>query len=132
VTGDDGSELSTKPSVRGPVLDEKALNAYKERLGEIDREMAEAGRNNDAGRSGQLREEKELLIEELRNSRALGNRARQFIDDGERARKAVSRAINDALKSINGHRPQLADHLRTRIERGASCCYKGDGIAWEV
>jgi len=114
------------------ILDEPARKQYKDRLDTNEKERHEAELNNNPARYDQLTEEREAIIKQLKAATGRGGRRRTFANDAEKARKAVSGAINDALKAIVKHHLQLAEHLNERIERGTSCCYKDDGIEWEI
>jgi hypothetical protein len=132
VDKDDRDALTVAAPVRYEVLDDKARREYKERLSSIKSELEQTERDNNSARREQLSKEKQALIEELKRATALRGRSRAFAGDDERARKAVARAVGTALNKIANHHPEMGNHLRERIERGAQCCYRGDGISWEV
>jgi len=117
---------------RNEILDDTARKDYKRRLDSNKEELREAELNNDPGRHERLSDERKAIIKQLKAATGLSGRSRTFSNDEEKARKAVSGAINDALKAIAKHHAQLARHLDDRIDRGTSCCYKGDGIEWEM
>ena len=81
----------------GPVLDDTARQAYRRRLGELDREIDEAESDADLGRLERLRTERSLLADELAGALGLGGRARIAGDPTERARKAVTMRIRAAI-----------------------------------
>jgi hypothetical protein len=92
-----------------PVLDRAALTAYRRRLSELDDEVAG---------------EREAVLGELRRatrpdgrSRALGN------TDVERARKAVTARIRDAIRRIEQVLPDLGTHLDRTVRTGNTCRY---------
>src|ERR1700722_9166449 len=128
----DEADLATVGFDREAILDGTAHKQYKERLVSIENELQEAARNNDIGRRPELIKEKEWLIDQLQAATSLGGRPRRFTTEIEKARKAVSAAIKNALEMIGKHHPDLARHLNDRIDRGARCAYKYDGIGWEV
>ena len=125
-------ELHTFESGLYEVLDPKARKQYRERLESIENELREAELNNDLGRRETLATEKEALIDQLRSATGFGGRRRRFPDDTERARKAVLKAITDAIKAIEKYDAKLAAHLTDSIQTGGSCCYIDDGITWDV
>jgi hypothetical protein len=131
VSADDRAGLSVNQRFHDPVLNERARNEYKERIDSLDWEIAEAERHNDIGRLETLRSEREFLIQQLSRDTGHGGRIRMFKTDSEKARKAVSRAINTALKNIKLQSEEMAQHLSSRIERGKSFIYRCDGIDWE-
>lgn len=53
----------------------------------------------------------------------LGGRDRRLGDEKERARKAVSARIGDAIDRIERANPQLAQHLRNSVQTGTWCTY---------
>jgi DICT domain-containing protein len=130
---DEESRVDLRPAGfdRNEILDDTARQDYKRHLDLNKEELREAELNNDVGRHERLSKERQAIIEQLKAATGLSGRSRRFSNDAEKARKAVSAAINTALQTIKTHHPQLAKHLAERIQRGASCCYTGDAIAWE-
>ena len=107
----------------GPVLDDTARQAYRRRLGELDREIDEAESDADLGRLERLRTERSLLTDELAGALGLGGRARIAGDPTERARKAVTMRIRAAIATIAAHDEALARHLRNAVKTGRVCSY---------
>jgi hypothetical protein len=114
------------------ILDGIARKQCRDRLDSIEKDLREVGLNHDPGRHERLTKERDAITNQLKAATGLNGRPRTFTNDAEKARKAVSGAINDALKAIGKHHPEVATHLNDRIERGASCRYIGDGIEWEI
>jgi predicted ATPase len=108
----------------GEVLDAEARAEYRARLSELEVEINEAESNNDPERAGRDREERELLLAELGAAVGLGGRARRGLDPAERARKAVSGRIRDAISRIESAHPQLGRHLRRSVRTGSFCVYE--------
>jgi hypothetical protein len=51
----------------------------------------------------------------------------------ERARKAVSARIRDAITKIGGYHPELAAHLEAAVSTGATCMYRPElPIEWII
>jgi len=118
--------LSGRPATTGrgvAILDEQARRAYRERIREIDQELAEAERDNDLGRCTLIEEEKERLLEEIRKATGLGGRERKMGDSRERARSAVTWRIRDAIKKLEPAHPTLARHFANSIRTGLFCTY---------
>ncbi len=113
-------------SSSGDVIDGQALAAYRERLRDIDGELAEAGSWADQARLSRLQLEREALLGEVAAATGLAGRRRRFGSDGERARVAVRKAIAAALTRIEQHDPVLARLLRDTIRTGATCRYDPD------
>ena len=117
----------------GPVLDAAARSAYKARLLALEDELAEAEANNDAGRSGRLSEERDLILTELGAALGLGGRVRTAGDRVERARKAVTMRISTALKAIGSVHPELGRHLRSSVVTGRFCSYRPERpTVWSI
>ncbi len=110
----------------GEILDDDALKDYKERITEIDEELAEAEANNDLARKGQLAEEREALCDEIRSATGLGGKKRTASDDRERHRQAVSRAIHRALRRIKDNHEPLWQHLQNSLKIGEFLSYQPD------
>ncbi len=118
------SGTSRRPEATGPTLDRAALAAYRRRLGELADDLAEAELSNDIGRAGRARAEREWIVAELRRSTRPGGAARTLgATTAERARKAVSARIRDAIRRIADVMPDLAAHLDRSVRTGTTCCY---------
>ena len=110
------------------MIDSQALSAYRARLAELEAEIDQAHGDADLALWGRLGEERELLLAEVRRSTGLGGRARTVAHDpAERARKAVSARIRDAIRRIGDVAPQLAGHLDRSIVTGLRCSYSPPG-----
>lgn len=112
----------------GEILDTQARAAYKQRLRELGEELAEAEEFNDPGRVGRVREEIEVLTNELARGVGLGGRARRAGSDAERARLNVTRAVRAVIKKIVADCPRLGRHLETAVQTGAFCSYEPDPV----
>jgi hypothetical protein len=117
----------------GPVLDDTARRAYRDRLVELDRELAEAEADADLGRLELLRAERSMLADELTGAFGLGGRVRIAGDPAERARKAVTMRIRAAVKTIGRQDEALARHLSNAVRTGRLCSYEPEpGVRWQV
>jgi hypothetical protein len=105
------------------VLDPQARAAYRQRLADLDAELAEAEGWNDTERASRLRAEKDFLVRELAAATGLGGRPRQLGSESERARLNVTRAIRTAIARIRDHAPDAAAHLDVAVRTGSRCCY---------
>ncbi|HEY2176880.1 MAG TPA: hypothetical protein VGH85_23985 [Mycobacteriales bacterium] len=110
----------------GDVADRQALAAYRQRLRDLDDELAEAEAWADTGRIAAARSEREALLDELGRTTGLGGRARTSGSSQERARVAVRKAITAALDRITTVDDALARHLRRSIRTGLVCNYEPD------
>lgn len=128
-----GPELSVAHRLgdAGPVLDARARSAYRERIGALDTELADAERCADLGRLERASAEREALFAELESA----GRGRRAGSDSERARVAVTKAIKVALEKIAERHPELGEHLAATVRRGYVCSYEPDPrrpVEWEV
>ena len=118
----------------GDMLDPQARAAYKQRVSELQEELAEAQQFHDLGRSEQLAAELDFLTHELASAVGLGGRARRVGSPAERARVNITRAIKIALRKISEHHAALGQHLATTIKTGTYCSYTPDvrmPISWQ-
>ena len=99
----------------GPILDEHAVCAYRQRLNEIEVELHEARSNNDLGKIDTLEAEKGWIASEFANATGLGGTIRNLADERNKIRNRVGNAIRRALKKIKQYDRPLSDHLQKPI-----------------
>jgi len=118
----------------GELVDQRGLDAYRRRLSDLDDEIAEADRHHDDERAARLSAERHALLDELGHVTGIGHRPRLFTSHpAERARKAVTARIRDAIKKIDPVLPDLAAHLERRIVTGTYCRYRPDDtLTWTI
>jgi len=119
----------------GPIIDDQARAAYQARLGELDRELAEAEEWSDLARIDLLRDEQQALLDEIRRATGLGSRPRVSGSSRERARVAVRKTITTAISRIEQLDPELGTHLRGCVHTGAACSYDpptAHGLEWII
>lgn len=122
-----------RPSGGLPVLDERARAEYRERIGELEVELAEAEADNDLARIEHARVEYDFLLDELRAATGLAGRTRETGGDAERARQAVRARIRHAIGRIADHAPGLGAHLSRSVHTGHGCVYTPeDPVRWEI
>ena len=108
------------------IADRRALAADRQRLRDLDGELAEAESWADQARLTRLRLEREALLREVGAAAEAGGRPRRFSSADERARVAVREAIAAALARIGQADPATARLLRDTIRTGARCRYDPD------
>lgn len=112
-------------------VDLQALMSYRDRLAELDADLDRAGDDADLARIDMLEHERDQVLAEVRRATGIGGRLRPSANDpAERARKAVSARIRDAIRRIDRVAPTLALHLDRSIQTGLECTYQpppGDG-----
>lgn len=110
-----------------PALDRRALASYRRRLAEIDAAIAEAEGRLEGGSAGALAREREALLDQIAADTGLGGRPRRLNDPVERARKAVTARIRDAIRRIGRVDPALGRHLEASVSTGVRCTYAPRG-----
>jgi tetratricopeptide (TPR) repeat protein len=128
-------ELRVGADDAGPFLDDRARQAYRRRLAEVDEDIAEAEEMADPERAALARADRDHLVAELARAFGLGGRARPAASSSERARGSVTRAIRYALARIADQHPALADHLVRTVRTGTYCAYEPDPrapITWRT
>jgi len=118
----------------GAVTDRTAIDAYRRRLVELEQDRAEAERDNDPERLHLIDDEHEALLVHLKNATGSSGRPRQLgATTAERARKAVSARIRDAIRRLEPSAPQLAAHLDRAVITGTWCRYRSQGApSWQI
>jgi hypothetical protein len=118
-------ELEAKTSV----LDEVARKQVFDRLAEIADERDRACAAGDLDKATALDAEHERLADELSRHAARG----AFSHDGEKARKAVGKAISEAIARIGAHPAlaPLAEHLACALHKGQWLSYDGRAD-WDI
>jgi tetratricopeptide (TPR) repeat protein len=130
-----GRRLVPDAGDAGELLDNRAKDAYRRRLTEIEEDIEEARTLGDGVRSAQAEAERDFLVSELARAVGLGNRDRRAGAASERARSAVTRAIRQALIRIREHNPSLGEHLDRSIRTGVYCAYLPDSrvpVGWRL
>lgn len=109
------------------VLDRIALVAYRRRLAELDDELGTAHDHADLAHLQRTIDERELLLAELRRATRPSGGSRTFGNTAtERARKAVTARIRDAIRRVTHAHPELGAYLDRTIRTGNACCYEPD------
>jgi predicted ATPase len=119
----------------GPILDDAAKAAYRQRVVDLQAEIEEAQAWNDLERAGRAAVELEAITQELRAAVGLGGRDRLAASGAERARVSVRKAIASAVARIGEHDPDLGLLLSTTIKTGTYCRYTPDPrvpVAWQL
>jgi hypothetical protein len=117
----------------GETLDAEARTQYRSRLADLEEEISEAEVNNDPERASRAREENEFLLAELGAAVGLGGRPRRLLDPAERARKAVTERVHEAITHIEKIHHGLGRHLRRSVRTGSFCVYDpAEPTAWRL
>ena len=117
----------------GKMHDKNALGEYRDRIVEIDEELAEAEANNDQARMAPLSKERAVLLDYIGGRTGLYGRSREASSDRKRARQSVSAAIHRALRKIKKEHPPLWQHLQRSLKTGEFLLYAPDPpISWRI
>lgn len=120
-----GEPVSGPVAQPEPVLDRTAVAAYRQRLAGLSDEIAAAQARGDAARRQRATEERQRLLTELRQATRPGGVPRGLgPSTSERARKAVTARIRDAIRRIGEAHPQFGRHLDRAIRTGTHCRYE--------
>lgn len=117
-----------------PVLDAAARAAYRARLAELDDESDRAHAAHDLARAEQLDRERDAVLAELARAAGIGGRNRGLgSTTTERARKAVSARLRDAIGRISVVVPELGRHLDRSVVTGSRCRYQPvEPLRWRL
>jgi hypothetical protein len=112
------------------ILDRTAVADYRRRLATLEEQLADADANRDPDRRTRAAAERRQLLAELRRASRPGGRPRSLGPTNvERARKAVTARIRDAIEHIREVHPDLAAHLDRTVRTGVTCRYQPeDGV----
>jgi hypothetical protein len=76
---------------------------------------------------------RELLTDRDTGAVGLGGKDRRGPDPAERARKAVTARIREAITRIEAAHPELGRHLRRSVRTGSFCVYDpADPTDWRL
>ncbi len=130
VTGVSAAQLATqglrttRELEEHPSCDAAARTAYRLRLRELEEQELEAAQDNDTFRLAAVHTEREFLLSEIAEGYGYRAHARAGGDTAEKARKAVTNRIRDALARVQHGHPALWQHLFTSLQTGTWCAYR--------
>ena len=107
----------------GPVLDAQAKAECKRRLNDLRQELNEAEQFNDPDRAAKAQDEVNAIARHLASAIGLAGKDRKICSEAERARSAITKRINRAIRKIGEAIPSLGHHLSARIKAGYFCSY---------
>jgi hypothetical protein len=108
----------------GPLLDATARSTYRQRIRQLDDDLAAADRTGDSTAAEQAYRERQALISELRRAAGLAGRPRRASADAERARVNVTRTLRATIDRITLAAPTAGAHLASSIRTGTMCRYQ--------
>ena len=118
----------------GTLLDATARAAYRNRLTELDQDLAAARADHDIGRAQYLDDQRTALLAELRRAAGLAGRPRPLgTSTTERARKTVTSRLREAIRRIEAVLPELGEHLDRSVITGTTCRYEPrTHLTWQL
>lgn len=108
----------------GPLLDATARGTYRDRIRQLDDELAAADRTGDSIAAEKAHRERQALVSELRRATGLAGRPRRATADAERARVNVTRTLRATMDRITMAAPIAGAHLASSIRTSTMCRYQ--------
>ena len=108
----------------GRMLDAEAVTSYRDRLREIEQELAQASADRDTASRERLTQEQKFIEEQFLATHGRHGRSRPAQDRLKRTRDRIAIAIDRALGEIRKHHPDLAQHLDGSLIRGTHWSYR--------
>jgi 7-cyano-7-deazaguanine synthase in queuosine biosynthesis len=108
----------------GDVLDSDAMDAYRARLVELDRESKVAQAAGDARQVAECERERAWIERELRQWIGKDDEPRRFLEEHERARQTVSKTVWPEVRALAESMPLLRAHLETYLHLSFVCWYE--------
>ena len=115
------------------VLDDDAVAAYRQRVIELEDDLAGAEADADPIRAERARVELDHLVDQLSAAYGSGGRRRRTTGSAERARSAVTQRIRSTIKRLTELHPALGRHLAASVSTGLYCAYRPERtVDWEL
>jgi hypothetical protein len=114
-----------------PVLDSRALRDCKNALDLLEEKIVTARQNGDSENIAIYTEKRDHLKHMMKTQTRPHRKSRQLGDEGEKARKTVSNAIDRAIKDIQVVHPKAASHLKKNIVKGMTFTYRNTNTTWQ-
>jgi tetratricopeptide (TPR) repeat protein len=119
-------QAAVLPQSSDPMSDRSAIDSYRRRLTDLSLEREAAQASSDEHKLLMIDDEYERLLEEFNRTTGVGTRERAFSNHPtERARKAVTARIRDAIARLADALPELGAHLDRDLTTGVRCRYTG-------
>lgn len=114
------------------VSDKKTKSNCEQRISDIESEIEIAKDTGNTEKIAPLEYEKKALQQEISRSEGLRGKLR-VSGKPEKARQAVTRAVERAIQSMEKQHPKLWVHLRSTVTTGNTLTYKPDrAIRWSI
>jgi hypothetical protein len=119
-------------SLHDELIDGTAMRQIKERMQQLENEIALRGGSGNTQQSDELQKELAQIRSYLKNSRNIRGRSRPFTDENDRARQSISKALVRAYELIRKQAPQTANHFETQISKGSEFTYRDATARWDL
>lgn len=115
------------------VVDTRMMTEVKKRLEALRGRRLEAEEHGNTAQRTACDEELAQIERYLKSAEGLAGKTRVFTTASERARKAVSNRIRDALQRVEAKHPSLGMHLRGALKTGNAFMYQPQpSVHWEI
>jgi len=112
----------------GEVMTPEGKQRLRLAIQQFDDQIADAEEVGLSDEADRLKEQKTLVFEHLASSMGLGGRTRKSASTVEKARKAVTQAIQRSIRSFEKTHPPLNTHLANTITTGTTCIYRPEKL----
>jgi hypothetical protein len=116
-------EIISQHKIHDEVADRETLRNIKRRYLELQTDLEEAQRDENALLKQEIEQEMERIVQYFSQVRTKGGETRQMSNDFEKARSATSKAFWRTLDLIRDELPQFATHLEKSCIVGVICNY---------
>jgi len=123
---DDLGDRTRDPGGTSEFLDAQADAVNRQRLRELDQELAAARGWGSSEQVVRLEEERRVLQRVVAGATGLGGGEERTASASERARENVARAVKMVLDRLDESIPDLAAHLKRTLKTGSYCSYTPD------
>jgi hypothetical protein len=127
-----GGSSGKSDFVAQELLDDQARRELRERLLELERDMAYRDEIGDIPTFDKLQKEYSTIEAHLERTRDVRGRPRIFSGQNEKARTSITHALSRAYKDIQDQAPKIAAHLKSSIVRGSTFLYRDASRSWMV
>ncbi len=116
------------------VITPEGKERVKKLVQQLERQIEDAEEYGHTAEALRLREKKEALEDYIQKALGLGGRRRKVSDSNEKARKSVSKAIDNTLIRMGkNEEDQLAVYLDAHLDKGLFCSFRKDpNIFWKI
>lgn len=124
--------ISSRPRETAMGIDQRAIDDLKKRRSELLGERREAREMCDTASVANFDKEITWIRRYLSRETRRGGRPRSETPEQKRSRKAVSNAIDRAIKEIGRHDESMAKHFNDEIDTGFFLRYHESGVPWKT